>query len=47
MAPRFVVGLTEVETARLLEVTLRTVQRDWARARAGLYRPRHEEETST
>lgn len=35
---RFFGGLTEVETAEALGVTARTVQRDWAKARAWLYR---------
>lgn len=34
---RFFGGLTEEEIAELLEVTPRTVQRDWATARAWLY----------
>lgn len=34
---RFFAGLTEEETAEVLGVTSRTVQRDWARARAWLY----------
>jgi RNA polymerase sigma factor (TIGR02999 family) len=34
---RFFAGMTEEETAQVLEVTVRTVQRDWARARAWLY----------
>ena len=34
---RFFAGLTEDETADALGVTTRTVQRDWARARAWLY----------
>jgi RNA polymerase sigma factor (TIGR02999 family) len=34
---RFFGGLTEPETAQALGVTTRTVQRDWARARAWLY----------
>ena len=34
---RFFAGLTEDETAVVLGVTTRTVQRDWARARAWLY----------
>lgn len=34
---RFFGGLTEEETAEALEVTTRTVQRDWAKARAWLY----------
>jgi RNA polymerase sigma factor (TIGR02999 family) len=33
---RVFAGLSEEETARALEVSLRTVQRDWARARAWL-----------
>jgi RNA polymerase sigma factor (TIGR02999 family) len=35
---RFFAGLTEAEIARLLGVTERTAQRDWAHARAWLYR---------
>lgn len=35
---RFFGGLTETEIAELQGVTTRTVQRDWARARAWLYR---------
>jgi RNA polymerase sigma factor (TIGR02999 family) len=34
---RFFGGLTEDETAQALGVTTRTVQRDWAKARAWLY----------
>jgi RNA polymerase sigma factor (TIGR02999 family) len=34
---RFFGGLTEEETAAALGVTLRTVQRDWAKARGWLY----------
>jgi RNA polymerase sigma factor (TIGR02999 family) len=34
---RFFAGMTEDETAAVLGVTTRTVQRDWARARAWLY----------
>lgn len=34
---RFMVGLTEVEVAELLDVTPRTVQREWRKARAWLY----------
>ena len=34
---RFFGGLTEDETAEALGVTTRTVQRDWAKARAWLY----------
>ena len=33
---RFFVGLTERETAALLEVSIRTIRRDWARARGWL-----------
>lgn len=33
---RYFAGLTEEETAKVLSVTSRTVQRDWARARAWL-----------
>ena len=35
---RFFCGLTEKETADLLGVTVRTVQRDWMKARAWLYK---------
>ncbi len=35
---RFHVGLTEGEIAALLEVTERTVRRDWRKARAFVYR---------
>jgi len=35
---RFYGGLSEVETAEALEVTVRTVQRDWAKARVLLQR---------
>ncbi len=35
---RFFCGLTNEETAELLGVTPRTIQRDWTRARAWLYR---------
>ena len=34
---RFFAGLTEEETGQVLGVTTRTIQRDWARARAWLY----------
>ena len=34
---RYFAGLTEEETAEVLGVTPRTVQRDWAKARAWLY----------
>jgi RNA polymerase sigma factor (TIGR02999 family) len=35
---RFFGGMTEAEVASLLGITERTVQRDWARARAWLYK---------
>jgi RNA polymerase sigma factor (TIGR02999 family) len=35
---RFFAGYTEEETAQALEVTSRTVERDWVKARAWLYR---------
>jgi RNA polymerase sigma factor (TIGR02999 family) len=35
---RFFGGLTEEETAQALELSLRTVQRDWLKARAWLFR---------
>ncbi|HJP59058.1 MAG TPA: ECF-type sigma factor, partial [Gemmatimonadaceae bacterium] len=35
---RFFGGLTEVETAKVLGVTVRTVQRDWVKARVLLRR---------
>jgi DNA-directed RNA polymerase specialized sigma24 family protein len=35
---RFFAGLNEEEIAALLDVTTRTVQRDWATARAWLYK---------
>jgi RNA polymerase sigma factor (TIGR02999 family) len=35
---RFLIGLTEVETAETLGTTTRTVQRDWVKARAWLYK---------
>ncbi len=35
---RFFAGLSESETAELLELTPRTVRRDWARAKGWLYR---------
>jgi RNA polymerase sigma-70 factor, ECF subfamily len=38
---RFFAGLTEAETAEGLGVSLRTVKRDWAKARAWLYREIH------
>lgn len=42
---RYFVGLTEDEIATQLSVTTRTVQRDWAKARAWLYRQLYEEAT--
>lgn len=38
---RFFSGLSDAETATVLGVTPRTVQRDWLRARAWLYRELH------
>jgi RNA polymerase sigma factor (TIGR02999 family) len=35
---RFFCGLTEQETADLLQVNVRTIQRDWLKARAWLYK---------
>jgi RNA polymerase sigma factor (TIGR02999 family) len=35
---RFFAGMTEAETASVLQVTARTVARDWVKARAWLYR---------
>ncbi|MCI0622664.1 MAG: sigma-70 family RNA polymerase sigma factor [Acidobacteria bacterium] len=35
---RFYCGLTEDETAKLLGVTVRTIQREWLKARAWLYK---------
>jgi len=43
---RYLAGLTEDETAELLQVTTRTVQRDWAKARAWLYRQLYQATTS-
>jgi RNA polymerase sigma factor (TIGR02999 family) len=40
---RFFCGLSEQETAELLGVTVRTVQRDWVKARAWLYRELYSE----
>ncbi len=42
---RYLVGLTEEETAAALDVTTRTVQRDWIKARAWLYRQLYAGET--
>lgn len=44
---RYFVGLTEDEIATQLAITTRTVQRDWAKARAWLYRQLYEEATAT
>jgi RNA polymerase sigma factor (TIGR02999 family) len=38
---RFFAGMTEEEVAHVLDVTPRTVQRDWAKARAWLYNELH------
>jgi RNA polymerase sigma factor (TIGR02999 family) len=38
---RFFSGLTDEETSKILGVTPRTVQRDWIRAKAWLYRELH------
>lgn len=38
---RFFGGLTEEETASVLTIGLRTVKRDWAKARSWLYRELH------
>jgi RNA polymerase sigma factor (sigma-70 family) len=35
---RFFGGLSEEETAEVLETSLRTIQREWSLARAWLYR---------
>jgi len=34
---RFFGGLTETETAEILNISLRTLQREWSLARAWLY----------
>lgn len=44
---RYLAGFTEEETARLLTVTTRTVQRDWVKARAWLYRQLYAPEVAT
>ena len=41
---RFFGGMTEPEIAAVLDVSTRTVQRDWAKARAWLYRELYETE---
>lgn len=43
---RYLAGFTEAETAEALGVTTRTVQRDWTKARAWLYRQLYTEQTS-
>jgi RNA polymerase sigma factor (TIGR02999 family) len=40
---RFFAGLTEEETAEALDISLRTVQRDWKRAKAWLLRFMHDD----
>lgn len=42
---KFLAGLTEPETAELLGTTTRTVQRDWVKARAWLYRQLYDADT--
>lgn len=44
---RYLAGLTEDETAAQLSVTTRTVQRDWVKARAWLYRQLYANETAS
>jgi DNA-directed RNA polymerase specialized sigma24 family protein len=44
---RYFCGLTEKETAELLGVNLRTIQRDWLKARAWLYRELYEKQASS
>jgi RNA polymerase sigma factor (TIGR02999 family) len=44
---RFFAGLQEEETAAALGVSVRTVRRDWIRARAWLYRELYPSETAT
>ncbi len=43
---RYFGGLTEDETATALQVGLRTVKRDWAKARSWLYRELHDAEAT-
>ena len=43
---RYLAGFTEKETAGVLSVTTRTVQRDWVKARAWLYRQLYAKETT-
>jgi len=42
---RFFGGMTEPEVANVLDVSTRTVQRDWAKARAFLYRELYPEDS--
>jgi RNA polymerase sigma factor (TIGR02999 family) len=44
---RYFCGLTEKETSELLGVNLRTIQRDWLKARAWLYRELYEKQPSS
>lgn len=44
---RYLAGFTEEETAQALSVTTRTVQRDWVKARAWLYRQLYAQETAS
>ena len=44
---RYLAGFTEEETAEVLAVTTRTVQRDWVKARAWLYRQIYAPETAS
>ena len=44
---RYLAGFTEEETAQVLSVTTRTVQRDWVKARAWLYRQLYTAETAS
>lgn len=44
---RYLAGFTEEETAQALSVTTRTVQRDWVKARAWLYRQLYASEAAT
>ncbi len=44
---RYLAGFTEEETASVLAVTTRTVQRDWVKARAWLYRQLYATESAS
>jgi RNA polymerase sigma factor (TIGR02999 family) len=44
---RYLAGFTEEETAGVLSVTTRTVQRDWVKARAWLYRQLYAKEATS